>query len=129
MIGAIETLSNGPSPLNDPIPASGRIAPGDRVLAEDPYVTFSSDRFPPVILDAWALLRMEDRHPEWIRDLAVRIDRREFDLIVLNYSLDFQDWYSKVHLGRTIASAIGENYRFAEEAGGYFIYAPADDRG
>ena len=127
VIGAIETLRNGPGPLNDPSPTAGWIRPGDRILAEDPYVVFASDRFPPVILDAWALLRLEHRHPEWIRDLAVRIEQREFDLIVLSYSLDFQDWYSKVHLGQTIASAIGENYRLAEEAGGYFIYAPADD--
>lgn len=129
VIGAIETLRNGPSPLIDPIPISGWIHHGDRILAEDPHVTLASDRFPPVILDAWALLRLEHRHPGWIRDLAVRIERREFDLVVLSYSLDFQDWYSNVHLGRTIASAIGENYRFEAEAGGYFIYSPADDRG
>jgi hypothetical protein len=54
MIGAIKMLRNRPSPMTDPIPASGWIRPGDSILAEDPCVALASDRFPPVILDAWA---------------------------------------------------------------------------
>jgi hypothetical protein len=126
VVGAIKTLREGPSPHNDPFPLAGQIGPRDRLLAEDPYVALAYDRFPPVILDAWSLLRLEHRHPDWIGDLAARIERREFDRIVLSYNLDldFEAWYSKVHLGRTIAAAIRDNYRLAEETQGYFIYAP-----
>jgi hypothetical protein len=131
VVGAIKTLRNGPSVDTDPLPLAGRIGPGDRLLAEDPYVALAYDRFPPVILDAWSLLRLERRHPDWIGDLAARIERREFDRIVLSYNLDldFESWYSKVHLGRTIAAAIRDSYRLAEERQGYFIYAPAQADG
>jgi hypothetical protein len=127
VVGAVKALSNGPSPHNDPLPLAGQIGPGDRLLAEDPYIALAYDRFPPVILDAWAVLRLEHRHPDWIGDLAARIERREFDRIVLSYNLhvDFESWYSKVHLGRTIAAAIRDNYRLMEETQGYFIYVPA----
>lgn len=127
VVGAIKTLRNGPSLHNDPLPLAGQIGPGDRLLAEDPYLDLAYDRFPPVILDAWALLRLEHRHPDWIGDLAARIERREFDRIVLSYNLDvdFESWYSRVHLGRTIAGVIRDNYRLQEETQGYFIYAPA----
>jgi hypothetical protein len=127
VVGAVKALSNGPSPNNDPLPLAGQIGPGDRLLTEDPYIALAHDRFPPAILDAWAVLRLEHRHPDWIGDLAARIERREFDRIVLSYNLhvDFESWYSRVHLGRTIAAAIRENYRLMEEAQGYFIYVPA----
>jgi hypothetical protein len=127
VVGAVKTLRNGPSLSDDPLPLAGRIGPGDQLLAEDPYVALAHDRFPPVILDAWSLLRLERRHPDWIGDLAAWIERREFDRIVLSYNLDldFESWYSKVHLGRTIATAIRDNYRLAEETQGYFIYVPA----
>jgi hypothetical protein len=127
VVGAVKALSNGPSPHNDPHPLAGQIGPGDRLLAEDPYIALAYDRFPPVILDAWTVLRLEHRHPDWIGDLAARIERREFDRIVLSYNLhvDFESWYSKVHLGRTIATAIRDNYRLMDEAQGYFIYVPA----
>jgi hypothetical protein len=127
VVGAVKALSNGPSPNNDPLPLAGEIGPGDRLLTEDPYIALAHDRFPPVILDAWAVLRLEHRHPDWIGDLAARIERREFDRIVLSYNLhvDFESWYSKVHLGRTIAAAIRDNYRLMEELQGYFIYVPA----
>jgi hypothetical protein len=127
VVGAMKTLRDGPSPHNDPFPLAGQIGPGDRFLAEDPYIALAYGRFPPVILDAWSLLRLEHRHPDWIGDLAVRIERREFDRIVLSYNLDldFESWYTKVHMGRTIAAAIRDNYRLAEETQGYFIYLPA----
>jgi hypothetical protein len=127
VVGAVKTLRNGPSLRDDPLPLAGQMSSGERLLAEDPYVALAYDRFPPVILDAWSLLRLEHHHPDWIGDLAARIDRGEFDRIVLSYNLDvhFEDWYSKVHLGRTVAAAIRDHYRLAEETQGYFIYAPA----
>jgi hypothetical protein len=45
------------------------------------------------------------------------------------FSPDFRAWYSEVHLGRTSASAIGENHRLAEGSGGYFICAQVVDCG
>jgi hypothetical protein len=46
-----------------------------------------------VNLGAWSLFRLEPDHPDWIGDLAARIERRAFDRIVLNYRLDFEDCF------------------------------------
>jgi hypothetical protein len=78
-----------------------------------------------VILDAWALLRLDRHHPTWTDALVHRIQQREFDRIVLVYSLDFRGWYSQIHLGESIATAIRDNYRLAGTADGYFVYVPA----
>jgi hypothetical protein len=128
VLGALTTLRSGPSARYTPTTLADRIGQGDLLLAEDPYLPVSLDRFPPVILDAWALLRLEHRHPEWIADLAARIQREEFDWIVLSYGFDFEGWYSEVHLGDKVATAIRDHYRPLEEAGtdGYFVYVPAE---
>jgi hypothetical protein len=128
VLGAWRALRSGPSARYAPTPLSSLIRPGDAVLSEDPTVPVRLGRFPPVVLDAWALLRMEHRHPEWIADLAGRIEREEFDWIVLSYGLEFRGWYSDVHFGDTIAEAIRAHYRPADaaETNGYFVYVPAD---
>lgn len=122
VLGAVRALrGNGPARS----PLTGEISPSDRVLSENPYIPLSLGQFPPVVLDAWALLRLERRHPDWVNDLAQRIERHEFDVIILENSLDFRGWYSTIHFGSTIASAMRQNYRFEKQVGRYFVYVPA----
>jgi hypothetical protein len=77
-----------------------------------------------VVLDAWVLLRLEDRHPGWIADLAGRIDRREFDVIVLVQPLDSERWYRELHFGPTIAAAMRRSYCPAGQPDRYYLYRP-----
>ena len=107
-------------------PLAGTIDVDDRILSEDPYVPVALGQR-PVLLDAWALLRLEDRHPEWISRLAQRIRAHEFDKIVLLYDIGTRDWYNSVHLGETVAAAIRDEYRLIGSREGYYVYAP-DDR-
>jgi hypothetical protein len=122
VLGAVRALrGNGPARSL----LTGEISPTDRVLSENPYIPLSLGQFPPVVLDAWALLRLERHHPDWVEDLAQRIERQEFDEIILVYSLDFRGWYSTIHFGFTIASAMRQNYRLEKQVGSYFVYVPA----
>ena len=69
------------------------------------------------------LLRILRDHPDWEQALVQRIDAREFDKVVLLRELDpSSSWYTRVHFGRAVASAIDRNYRLAAKASGYRIY-------
>jgi hypothetical protein len=122
VLGAVRAL-RGNAPARSPL--AGEINPSDRVLSENPYIPLSLGQFPPVVLDAWALLRLERRHPDWVEALAQRIERQEFDEIILVYSLDFRGWYSTIHFGSNIASAMRQNYRLEKQVRGFFVYVPA----
>jgi hypothetical protein len=98
------------------------------VLAEDPYVPVSLGRT-PVVLDAWVLSRLAGSHPDWVADLALRIQSRAFDKIVLVYPITFEAWYREVHFGQVVSDAIRESYRFTGRRAGYYIYVPGDPGG
>jgi hypothetical protein len=68
-------------------------------------------------------------HPDWLGDLAARIERREFDRIVLNYRLDFEDWYLELHPARAGSATIRPPTSWRGESDGYFIYTPASTDG
>ena len=102
---------------------AGEIASHETLLAEDPYVPISLDRT-PVVLDAWVLLRLSRSHPDWVADLAGRIQDQAFDKIVLVYPITFEAWYRELHFGQVISDAIRENYRFAGRLAGYYEYVP-----
>jgi ABC-type amino acid transport system permease subunit len=100
------------------------IEAGDRVLSEDPFVPASRGMH-PVILDPYMLLSLVGDHPDWQRDVIRRIDRREFDKVVLFYLPDeARLWYERVHLGTPVVRAIERNYRPAEFVDGYWVYVP-----
>jgi hypothetical protein len=107
---------------------AGVVGPAESMLSEDPYVPVVLGRA-PVILDAWALQRIAENHPQWIAHLANRICDHEFDRILLVYPLDFRVWYEEVHLGRPVADAIREAYRSAGTQVGYHVYVPAPEVG
>ena len=103
---------------------AGAIAPGERILSEDPFVSVSRD-VRPVILDSYMLLTLLERHPEWRRDLLERIEEAEFDKVVLYYvPSEAPQWYERIHLGTGVIRAVERRYRPARRVDGYWIYVP-----
>jgi hypothetical protein len=99
----------------------------DVLLSEDASVPVSLGHR-PIVLDPFMLLRLVRKHPDWGSDLVRRLDDREFDKIVLLYRLDPESqWYTKVHFGRAISTAISRNYRFARRVQTYWVYVPRVD--
>lgn len=117
----------------DPHPLADRVRTTESVLSDDPFVPVSLGRR-PVIGDAFMLLRIGDDHPEWRADLVRRIERHEFDKVVLIFPLDLTDpWWSESHLGIEVARALARAYRPAGRVVGaydfYRIYVPRVDAG
>jgi hypothetical protein len=113
------------SSTDDQAELAREVGPQDTLLAEDPFVPVSLDRT-PVVLDAWALLRLARSHPQWVAELAGRIEARAFDKIVLVYPVTFEAWYRELHFGAVVSEAIRENYRLAGRLGGYYLYVPGE---
>jgi hypothetical protein len=83
----------------------------------------------PIVLDPFVLLRLVRKHPDWGADLVRRLDDHQFDEIVLLQHLDPEsNWYTNVHFGREISTAINRNYRFARLVEQYWVYVPRDRR-
>jgi hypothetical protein len=113
------------SSTDDQAELAREVGPRDTLLAEDPYVPVSLDRT-PVVLDAWVLLRLARTHPEWVADLAGRIQAHAFDKIVLVYPVTFEAWYRELHFGHVVSEAVRENYRLAGRVAGYYLYVPRE---
>lgn len=97
------------------------VAAHDSLLSEDPLVPLLLHRT-PAVLDAFTLLRIDQKYPSWRAALVGRIDRGQFDKIVL------MSWASH-HFGTPIKSAIARSYRLVRAAPGdwwysYCIYVP-----
>jgi hypothetical protein len=88
---------------------AGTFRPTDRILSDDPYVPLSAGQR-PVVLDAFMLLRIAEKHPAWRRALVNRIDRHEFDKVALLHPLDRSTWWRRTHFGLPIVEAIQRNY-------------------
>ncbi|HEX6207110.1 MAG TPA: hypothetical protein VF058_02015 [Actinomycetota bacterium] len=119
----IEVVRGIRSSRYDPRPLGRVIRPGESLLSEDPYVAVALDR-PPVVLDAWTLLRLGRASSVPADSLARRIEAREFDWIVLVRPIEDEEWYSDVHFGTIVADAISGSYRIQRQASGYHVYVP-----
>ena len=105
-------------------PFQGTVDDEMNVLSEDASVEIARGKL-PVVLDPWMLPIMARNHPDWIEALAGRIERGEFDRIILLRRLYSEStWYRDHHFGLRIAEAIEANYTFLEQHGDYFLYAP-----
>lgn len=121
--GSLHGIAVGASDPEFPKPRlKDVVGADDRLLSEDPSIVVARGRR-PVVLDPYMLLRTLRDHPEWRKALVRRIEGREFDKVVLLRELDPSgSWYTRVHLGRAVASALDRNYRLAARASGYWIY-------
>jgi hypothetical protein len=111
------------APSSDPL--ADIAGEGTSILSEDPYVPVSLGQT-PVVLDPFMLPRLARRVPDAIPDLVRRIERREFDLVVLVEALEPLDrpWWSELELGRQVVHAIARSYVFSGYRDGYFVYEP-----
>jgi hypothetical protein len=117
-----------PERLFSNIPLADAVNRNDVLLSEDASVPVSLGRR-PIVLDPFMLLRLVRKHPDWGTDLVRRLDNREFDKIVLLHPLDPESvWYTNVHFGREISTAMNRNYRFAREVQTYWVYVPRADK-
>jgi hypothetical protein len=108
----------------DPTPLADRIEDDWTLLLEDPYAAISLDRT-PLILDPWALARLDAADNDGVAALGDRIRARDFDRIVLREPIEsiLPDIAAR-RLGLTIATAISDHYQRQSEADGYHIYSP-----
>ncbi len=109
-------------------PLAALISDSASMLTEDAFLDVSRGRV-PVVLDPYALVFIEKKHPEWVARLVERIQRREFAFVVLQFRLDQdssvnKDWYSIV-FGRKVSGAIRANYKFLVAKDGYCVFVPA----
>ncbi len=103
-----------------------------RLLAEDATIDAEAGRH-PVVLDPFMLLRLLGEHPDWEADLVRRIERREFDRVVLladhvlgdgGIEVENPRW-RREHFGQAVVVAVARGYRFRAFAGKYAVYEPA----
>lgn len=107
-------------------PPAGVFSPSDRILSEDAYIPLALGQR-PVILDAFMLLRIAEKHPDWRQALIRRIDAHEFDKVVLLQRADRSIWWREVDLGLPIVDAIQRNYRLGRRVPEWrdlWIYVP-----
>jgi hypothetical protein len=111
-------------------PLAGLATPRSSILSEDPYVPLSLGQT-PVVLDPFMLLRLGRGQPEAVTTLAERIERREFDLVVLVVPLEplDQEWWQEYHFGPEIIQAVDRSYHFSSRVQGYYVYVPAEGDG
>jgi len=106
-------------------PLSGYLRSDDVILSEDPSVPVEMN-LRPLVLDPFMVRQFDRIHPSWVDDLIERINRGEFDKVVLLKELDAASeyWYATWHFGPRVFQALEANYRLAIRTHGYFLYVP-----
>jgi hypothetical protein len=114
-------------------PLAALIKDDESVLSEDAWVELSRGRL-PTVLDAFAVARLPDSHPEMTDPLVKRVEAREFAYVVLLQRLDAvtpatdrYQWEDRA-FGRRVVAAMRQNYRLHAEREGYVIYVPTSAR-
>jgi hypothetical protein len=127
--GGVRALGIGqPQRAFSNIPLADAVNRDDVLLSEDASVPVSLG-LRPIVLDPFELLRLARKHPDWGTDLVRRLDDQQFDKIILLQRLDPEsNWYTNVHFGRQISTAINRNYRFARLVQTYWVYVPRSRR-
>ena len=98
--------------------------PRNRTVTEDPGVAVRLGQR-PVVTDPFMLPRLEALEPGALADLVDRIDRQEFDLVVLVVAAEGNDrWWQDYHFGTSVIEAIRARYRPTDTVEGYYLYVP-----
>ena len=122
----VVTLRTGETlPKYNPKPLASIVAAGDTLLAEDPSVPVLLGQT-PVVLDPFMLRHQDELHPETVDVLVARIERKEFDHVVMINPLDEDDfWWQYYHFGLRVVRALRAAYVFVGKVDGYYLYQPA----
>jgi hypothetical protein len=126
LLEAITTLRTGEVLLKYDPHALEHMLAGKTFLSDDPSVAVLLDQ-KPLISDAFIFRRFETSHPQWFAEIMDRINRREFDVIVLMREPDPQSWwYSELFLGRPVLGAIITHYRLDQQVGAHRVFVKKD---
>jgi hypothetical protein len=106
-------------------PLDGVVRPTDRILSEDPTIPFLLGER-PVVMDPFMFLTISADRPSWDRELVGRIERHEFDRVILQHRAgpSWARWYRYFDFGTPIADAIRREYTQIAVVGGFHVYAP-----
>jgi hypothetical protein len=105
-------------------PLKGYVTANMSLLSEDPGVPVQLGQT-PVVFDPFMLLRIGQRDPAITNDLVQRIEKREFDRIILVVPLaDNLMWWRDFHFGVAVVGAIRRSYTFSAKVQGYYLYVP-----
>jgi hypothetical protein len=101
------------------------IPAGASLLAEDATVPVLLGRR-PVVMDAFAYRVLAERGRVDDRELAGRIARQEFDVLVLMGRVDRpgESLCPRFHFGPRVTAAMQEAYRFDRQVGPYYLFVP-----
>jgi hypothetical protein len=121
---AIGALTDGRDPYPRNVLAEHLFA-NESVLSEDPGILVQLGRT-PVVFDAFMLRRLAQKRPATVRPLVGRLERHEFQLIVLVVKLDSKDdvWWRDYDFGTDVISAMDHAYQFEQRIGPYYLYTP-----
>lgn len=100
--------------------------PQQRVLSEDPTVSVRLGQT-PVVMDAFMWRRWSADHPLQSQALFERVQRHEFDRIVLlqNAELGLKNgWYVEMHFGEAFVKHVLQHYVLIKTVEGYWVYGP-----
>ncbi len=109
-------------------PLARQIGDTETVLSEDPWISVARGRR-PTMLDPFALARIGHTQPQVVQDLVRRIEREEFQHVVLLQRLDDSNPHDRYawevrHFGPPVVAALREHYTWETTAEGYFVYRP-----
>jgi hypothetical protein len=109
-------------------PLAGLVGPGDRLLTEDPVVPVTLGQV-PVVLDLYALARVQPKRPEVVAELVRQIERQQFDRVVLRDHVEGQDYdkgddWESFFYGKAVSAALRQHYRPERTADGYRVLVP-----
>jgi hypothetical protein len=111
-------------PKYTPRPLAGTVRPGDTLLAEDPSIPVLLGQT-PIVLDAFMVRRLDEVQPQAVDVLVTRIERGEFDHVVLVMPLDDEDyWWEYYHFGHRVIGALRHAYVLVGQVDGYNVYRP-----
>ncbi len=136
-LAARHALSRSGEPIYDARPLDGIVATESTVLSDTPYLPISLGQR-PVVLDTFMLGRIGQRHPETVQQLRDRVERQEFDSVILQFDIDgpsFPAYFGPDDVGAPVSQAIRERYRldriiatdevsFTYTAGPLWVYVP-----
>jgi hypothetical protein len=124
-VGSVRRLAHGESETNrnlDPNPLAGLVLPTDRILSEDPSIPLLLDQR-PILLDSFIARYGFRDHPEDARELAARIERKEFDKIITVAGLEpGSPLFAQQFLGPIVNQAVAENYKLVHAQLDLYVY-------
>jgi hypothetical protein len=125
-----DTARGRPGPPAAPL--AGKLRADEPLLAEDPLVPVTLGQV-PVVLDLYALSRLQGARPNLLRPLLRRIENEEFARVVLRERVAGRDYdrgddWEAFFYGKAVSAALHAHYRPEESADGYRVLVPRGAR-